>query len=357
MFIVFLGEFATFAILKETVEDFITNIWGLLDLNGDGKLTELAKQDEVKLSLKYLLKILDFLFEKFDIHWDDELSALDWNEVTGRTGRDKSIGRKLISLPSPIYRVFTRIDTNRDDVLRLEEVHIFMKKLFYIFDKDEDCIVDLGEIIFVLDEHMLPKEFQLGLKLLAKKYLTIANYIFNRILNAADTNFDGETELEEVIDFPNDEFLESEVEGLLMLSKPDEELISYLFRRSSIPNIGNPKGTLVEIKEGQSVTLHCPVFQGMNVKRLWKKDGILVFPMNGIRVVDAGSALVITIAHIEHSGVWSCKASTAEDMDSIEFTVRVAQLHEGSEDPWLQTIRSLMMNKVFDMDVNNLKCR
>ena len=243
MFIVFLGEFATFAILKETVEDFITNIWGLLDLNGDGKLTELAKQDEVnKLILKYLLKIFNFLFEKFDIHWDDELSALDWNEVTGRTGGDKSIGRKLISLPSPIYRVFTRIDTNRDDVLRLEEVHIFMKKLFYIFDKDEDCIVDLGEIIFVLDEHMLPKEFQLGLKLLAKKYLTITNYIFNRILNAADTNFDGETELEEVIDFPNDEFLESEVEGLLMLSNPDKELIRYLFWS------GDQKGTILLIQ-------------------------------------------------------------------------------------------------------------
>ena len=84
------------------------------------------------------------------------------------------------------------------------------------------------------------------------------------------------------------------------------------------------------------------------MRRIWKKRWNICFSNEWDK--SCGSFLIITTAEIEQSRVWSC-------MDRIEFTVRVTQLHGGSGDPWLETIRSLMINKVFDMDVNNLKCR
>ena len=66
----------------------------MVDSDEDGNLREILQQTEVRISSSFLLKLSEFLFEKFDIDWDDELSALDWFELTGETGTDKNIGRK-----------------------------------------------------------------------------------------------------------------------------------------------------------------------------------------------------------------------------------------------------------------------
>ena len=208
---------------------------------------------------------MDLLFDKFDYDLDDELSILDWHELTGETGRDKMIGRKLILLPSPIFKSFTRLDTNRNDGLSLEEVQTFMKRLFKIVDKNEDCFVDLDEIISVLDENQLPKDFQLAVKQLAKQQLTIANHVFNRILDIADADSDGETDLEELLEMPNYDFLESEANDILLLAKPQKELLGYLPRKSTIQNIVNTKENLLEIQEGQTLTLKCDLFPGEKI--------------------------------------------------------------------------------------------
>ena len=111
-------------------------------------------------------------FEKFDIDWDDELSTLDWFELTGETKGDKNIGRKLISLPSPIYTMYTRLDEDRNEVLSIEELNTFLSRTFTMVDKDEDCLIDMKDVIAPLDESELPKDYQRGVKQLVQQQLT-----------------------------------------------------------------------------------------------------------------------------------------------------------------------------------------
>lgn len=107
----------------------------MVDSDEDGNLREILQQTEVRISSSFLLKLSEFLFEKFDIDWDDELSALDWFELTGETGTDKNIGRKLISLPSPFYTMYTRLDDDRNEVLSLQELNLFLSRTFSMLDK------------------------------------------------------------------------------------------------------------------------------------------------------------------------------------------------------------------------------
>ena len=97
-----------------------------------------------------------------------------------------------------------------------------------MIDRNEDCVIDLTESIAALDEAKLPKEFQLGLKLLAKQQLTIANHALNRFFEVADSNHDNVTEVEEILNLSNFDFLESEARDILMLSSPNMQVVHYL---------------------------------------------------------------------------------------------------------------------------------
>ena len=226
-----IGDFKNFDEFKTLVETFIKNIWKIFDSDEDGILTETVKQPEVNSN--FFLKLTDFLFDKFDYDWDESISVLDWYELTGKKGKDKIVGRKLISLPSPIYKLYTRLDEDRNEVLSLEEIHNFLKRTFALIDRNEDCVIDLTESIAALDEAKLPKEFQLGLKLLAKQQLSIANHALIRFFEVADSNHDNVTELEEIVNFSNFDFLESEARDILMLSSPNMQVVRYLNGDSS----------------------------------------------------------------------------------------------------------------------------
>ena len=186
----------------------------------DGKLNEILNQTEVKISLDFLLKLSTHLFNNFDVDEDEVISDVDMG--------NENFGRRLISFPAPIFKFYTRLDEDRNNKIKLEEIHNFLKRTFAMIDENEDCLVDLTEILAVLDASKLPKDFQLGLKLLAQHQIILGNHAFNRIFQVADSNQDNQTEVEEILKFSDFDFIESEAQELLILGEPDMSLIQYL---------------------------------------------------------------------------------------------------------------------------------
>eukprot|EP00092_Neocalanus_flemingeri_P006891 GFUD01007439.1.p1 GENE.GFUD01007439.1~~GFUD01007439.1.p1 ORF type:complete len:1699 (-),score=403.24 GFUD01007439.1:397-5493(-) len=121
-----------------------------------------------------------------------------------------------------------------------------------------------------------------------------------------------------------------------------------------IPDIVMTKSTQMEIKEGHNFTLKCDVLPGVNAKRMWKKDGELVFPESesGVDIVEQGGTLSVRSAKVSDNGVWSCVASTSWGRDTIEYTVKVKQIRQSRlacselEPPVIQRIKSLSNTSV-----------
>jgi len=129
-----------------------------------------------------------------------------------------------------------------------------------------------------------------------------------------------------------------------------------------IPDIVMTKSTKLEVKEGQNFSLKCDVLPGVNAKRMWKKDGELVFPESesGIDIVDHGSTLIVKAAKVSDNAMWSCHASTSWGFDTIEYTVRVTQIRKSRpacselQPPVIEKIKSLSNTSVLlDWDVSN----
>jgi len=129
-----------------------------------------------------------------------------------------------------------------------------------------------------------------------------------------------------------------------------------------IPDIVMTKSTKIEIKEGQNFTLKCDVLPGVNAKRMWKKDGELVFPESesGIDIVEYGGTLLVKAAKVMDNGVWSCHASTSWGRDTIEYAVKVIQIRQSRQacselqPPVIEQIKSLSNTSVLlDWDVSN----
>ena len=67
------------------------------------------------------------------------------------------------------------------------------------------------------------------------------------------------------------------------------------------------------------------MFLGVNAKRMWKKDGQLVFPESGsgLDILQQGGVLTVKSASSQHSGEWECIASTAWGQDTIIYWLSV----------------------------------
>jgi len=225
------GEYTSFEEFKAAVEKFIQDLWKLLDSDEDGNVSEILNHSKAKISSAFLSKLTEFLFEKLDINWDEEISAKDWFEMTGDKEGNKNIGRKLISLPSPIYTLYTRLDQDRDEAVTLQELNLFMSRTFALLDNTDDCAVDLDDVIATLEEGKLPKDLQLGAKLLLQHELTLANHALNRIFKLADTNHDNITAVDEILHFSDFDFIESEVKDMADLAVPNMNVFYYIVRQ------------------------------------------------------------------------------------------------------------------------------
>ena len=112
------------------------------------------------------------------------------------------------------------------------EIKDFVKRTFAVLDKNEDCLIDLKEGVDALQENELPKDLQLAVKLLAQTEITVAKTFIKRLFAVADMNKDNVTEVEEILNFSDFDFIETEGKEMLMLAIPNTDLLHYLQNKS-----------------------------------------------------------------------------------------------------------------------------
>merc|ERR1711915_1062243 len=112
-----------------------------------------------------------------------------------------SLERKLLLLPWPLYQLYRILDSDKNKGLTLDELETFIQRIFAVFDKDEDCMTDLEEILIVLDEVKAAKEIQLAIKQLLQQELAVGEHLVKRFLRLADKNHDNYTSIDEVFNF------------------------------------------------------------------------------------------------------------------------------------------------------------
>ena len=123
----------------------------------------------------------------------------------------------------------------------MDELATFIQRVSAVFDKNEDCMTDLEEILRVLDEVRAAKEIQLAIKQLLQQELAVGEHLLKRFLQLADKNNDNSTTLNEVLNFSNFDFIESEGQAYLLVAEPNYRTIRFITR-----NNGN-EGTWLEI--------------------------------------------------------------------------------------------------------------
>jgi len=189
---------------KTGVDKYAKKVFDVLDTDEDGSLD---KDVSVKsLSAKFFLQLLDEGFLFFDVNEDDIMSVEDAPPRTfydrnddGKISLREVFGVSLINLPAPLYRLYVTLDKDKNEKISIEEATDFFKSALSIIDKNEDCSIDIDEIIASLDESKLPKQFQLAVKLLGDHYFEMGDFILKEFVAAADADGDKKATFAEII--------------------------------------------------------------------------------------------------------------------------------------------------------------
>jgi len=221
---------------KAKIEENVEKLFNFLDTNGDGSLDDVQKGVSIKnLTLKLFLDILDETFAFFDVDQDDILSVEDAPERTfydrnddGKISLREIFGVSPINMPAPLYRLYTKLDKDKNVKISLEEATNFIKGTFYVIDQNEDCSINLEEFIATLKEIKLPKEHQLAIKLLGDYYFTLGDYFLNEFVSAADADGDKKTTLAEIIGLKDPAVFESLVKVATSMGLPNMGPGGYL---------------------------------------------------------------------------------------------------------------------------------
>ena len=99
---------------------YVTTAFEVLDENEDGSILDEAKDGNIFNSISYhfLENLLDQVFEFFDLNKDGAISLEDdistWTYIrdwdsNGKITLSDALGRSLISLPAPVYILYTKV--------------------------------------------------------------------------------------------------------------------------------------------------------------------------------------------------------------------------------------------------------
>merc|ERR1712243_56579 len=144
---------------------------------------------------------------------------IDRNE-DGVVTLSELLGTSLISLPAPVYNFYTKLDRNKDERLDQTEAIDFIKRTFRIMDSDADCFIDEGDVARFFKRLGVKPDIQLAIKLILKKYLTLANFIIEQFEEKAEDQ-DGKVTVEEIIGFEDFDFVEDSFPMITALGYPD----------------------------------------------------------------------------------------------------------------------------------------
>jgi len=189
---------------KAGVDAYAKKLFDVLDTDQDGSLD---KDVSLKsLSAELFLQLLDEGFLFFDVNEDDIMSVEDAPPRTfydrnddGKISLREVFGVSLINLPAPLYRLYVTLDKDKNEKISIEEATNFLKSALSIIDKNEDCSIDIDEIIASLDESKLPKQYQLAVKLLGDYYFEMGDFILKEFVAAADADGDKKASFAEII--------------------------------------------------------------------------------------------------------------------------------------------------------------
>merc|ERR1711970_969900 len=235
------GDFKEF---KDGVHEYIKKVFNVLDKDEDGSLDN---DDSLKsLSAKFFLQLLNETFSFFDVNEDSIMSvedasprAFDDRNYDGKISLREVLGLGLIHLPAPLYRLYVTLDKDKNEKISIEEATNFLKSALAIIDKNEDCSIDMDEIISTLDESKLPKQYQLAVKLLGGYYLELADFIIQEFIAAADADGDKNTTLAEIISLKDPAVL-FDILNIIVLGENSAPLHFIMGHRSG-PMGGQPQ--------------------------------------------------------------------------------------------------------------------
>jgi len=217
----------------EQLKEYIRAAFAVMDKNDDNSISEEIQAGEIltRYSLEFFETALVHLMNFFDtnknnaLEQDDALFGenrryIDRNE-DGVVTLSELLGTSLISLPAPVYNFYTKLDRNKDERLDQTEAIDFIKRIFHIMDSNADCFIDEGDVASFFKKLGVKPDIQLAIKLILKKYLTLANFIIEQFEEKADKDQDGRVTVEEIIGFEDFDFVEDSFPMMNALGYPD----------------------------------------------------------------------------------------------------------------------------------------
>lgn len=246
---------------KSKALEILEDIFNFFDRDGNG----LMDQEEATIDmisqrpLKYMIQKV---FMVLDQNQDGFISTEDIpnNKLFDKDNDGKVTVNELLTaisndqitdtiyLPRPIQNLYNILDSNKDEKTSLKEVKNFesvVMKVFNVMDKDGNCFVTLKEILEVLDENDVRKDYQVALDIIASQYIKIFQFLATDFMLHADSNNDGNLEFDEVINFSDMKFVEDSMRAAVSLGHPNLSALYYIMGapggpdRFGRPNWGN----------------------------------------------------------------------------------------------------------------------
>merc|ERR1711915_1079080 len=223
----------TFAEFRSGIEDYGKKVFDILDSDKDGFLDDEVSVQSINANL--FMEVLNLVYSFFDMNQDDILSVSDapagsfrdWND-DGKISLREVFGVSLINLPAPLYRLYTKVDKDKNEKFSLEEATNFIKGTIHLIDQNEDCSINIDEVLAMLNEARLPSKFQIAVRILGEHFMTLADFLLKRIVSVADSNGDKKTSFEEIIHLSDTSIIKEFINSVPSLGTPSYSIIRFM---------------------------------------------------------------------------------------------------------------------------------
>ena len=76
-----IGDFQNFEEFRERVNTLIEEIWKVVDVDENDLLNEILEKEHVRIDHEIFIRIVNFIHERLDFNWDEELSVHDAKQL------------------------------------------------------------------------------------------------------------------------------------------------------------------------------------------------------------------------------------------------------------------------------------
>ena len=216
------------------IKEYLQTAFIALDDDKDGSLYNEAKIGKIfnMISFKFLDTVLNEALNFFDINKDRSVSLDDFDGHDRNEDHPKRLsdvfGKPLISLPAPLYNLYTNLDSNRDEKLADTEAKDFILRTFRAIDTNTDCHISAEEVVSLLQEVGVWPDLQLAVRMILEKYVALGGYLLQAAVLEADVDRDTRVTMAEVLGFSNFEFMEKQLNVVLGLGQTGSAFVYLL---------------------------------------------------------------------------------------------------------------------------------